>query len=347
MSFRFLFSFFVFVVASCLAAPLPKGAPLSSREWEQCERFIQKKAKDYFSDHVFSIAANDELPCPIQKDPKTGALFIHLKGRKGAFIGQGANKVVTKSILYGKKPRIVARCESSQDGKLESSVLERMHDLRGVVQSIAYIPLSDRSSEIFLEYYPCGSLDRVAQGSIQIRDADVFSIMKDLIIGLKGMHDRGYIHRDIKRANIYLYREKGKLHGILGDLGLCLNITLFPDKRIAVPNPNCSPEVLLKKNSEIDRRKAETYSLGTIFYLIIFQKSCRWCSIPQGDLPQETAEKKRARYQRIERAYQKEAQKIHRMPNGVRKRAALLMLKMMAPDPAQRISLDAALRELP
>lgn len=101
MTLRRTCFFLLLIYTTCFSYDLPKEAPLSTHEWAMCEHFIQTQAEAYFSDRLFCIPTSPTLPCPITKDPKTGSIFIHLKGREGALIGRGSHKLVTKSMVSG------------------------------------------------------------------------------------------------------------------------------------------------------------------------------------------------------------------------------------------------------
>jgi len=161
------------------------------------------------------------------------------------------------------------------------------------------------------------------------------------------MHEQGYLHRDIKRGNVFIHRENGTVKAVLGDLGLAFPIDTHPEWRIAVPDENCSPEVLLKNYEEIDRRKAETYSLGIVFYIMLFHEKPTWHNIIHQDhlsqVPQST---RRKRYQEIQNLYEDEAKLVSQTRKGVRSKAVQITFKMLHPDPLQRISLASALNEI-
>lgn len=346
MLLRIVCSFFLLSTCFCWTYPLPEGAPLSSDEWAMCEKFIAKKAEGYFSRGIFSIPAGPDLPCPIEKDRKTGYLFINLKDKEGAHIGRGSHKVVSKSILYGEKPCLVARCEIDQAGTWEAKVLEDMRHQRGIIHCFSYIPLTDHSCELFLEYFNCGSYSTRGR-KFSLQDTELLSIMNDLIIGLKGMHEKGYIHRDIKRENIFLHRTEGKVKAALGDLGLALEMNKDLERHIAVPDQNCPPEVLFKAYPEIDRRKSEVYSLGVIFYLMLFQEPPTWGHlIHQSSLKTASQEKKMSRHRRFETLYSKELEESSLVTGGLRKEMVGITFKMLHPNPEKRISLSDALAQV-
>lgn len=346
MLFRSMFSLFFLCIHCCFALPLPEGAPLSLNEWALCEKFIAQKAEKFFEQGIFSMPAGPDLPCPIEKDQKTGHLYINLKGKEGAHIGRGSHKVVSKSILYGKKPCLVARCEIDQAGAWEAKVLEDMRHQHGVIHCFSYIPLTDHSCELFLEYFNCGSYTTSGR-KFSLQDVEILSIMNDLITGLKGMHERGYIHRDIKRENVFLHRTAGKVRAALGDLGLALEINKDPERHVAVPDQNCPPEVLLKPYPNIDRRKSEVYSLGVIFYLMLFQTPPKWSHIiHQADLKTSAQEQNTRRYRRFESLYFEQLEKRLLPLTGLKRELTKLTFTMLHPTPEKRISLNDALKEV-
>lgn len=339
--------FFFLVLSQCLfASPVPDGAPISSEEWNQCEQFIQKKAQTYFSKKIWLIKPQKGLPFPIEKDVTTGNIFIHLKGKEGAFIGKGSHKIVSKSILYNDKPCIVARCEIDQPGEYEAQVMDTMRGLRGVVQKYAYIKRSPKTSELYIQYCNMGCAQRILSGDLRIEDKDLLSLMEDLLVGLKGMHERGYIHRDLKRENIFLHSSKGKLHAMLGDLGFALQMDypLYPKKHICIPDPHCAPETLLRSNHMLDRSLAESYSLGVIFHILLFNQHPAWSRcIRQSTLPDFSEGKKRWIFQHITKLYHRRVEEVKSSEKGLRADVGALTMKMLQPDVDKRISVDTAL----
>jgi serine/threonine protein kinase len=331
----------------CLATTPPKGAPISSYEWALCEKFIQTKAHSFFSQGIYYIPKDTDRPYPIEKDQTTGFIYVHLKGNQGAFLGKGSYKLVTMSILYGNRPRLVARCETNQEGLREAQILSHFRNLRGVIQCISYIPSTKHSCTFFLDYYNCGALDAIVKKKIHIKDSEILPIMQDLLIGLKGIHDHGYIHRDIKIENIFLHREKKGLKAVLGDLGHVLEMDKELDSHITIHRPTCAPETLLFPNRNIDRKKAEIFSLGDVFYAVLFEKLPQWSPlIPVRDLESIPQEEKLMIYNCLTSSYRKRLERDCSTLKGIRKEAAVITFQMLNPNPLQRISLDEALDKI-
>jgi serine/threonine protein kinase len=341
-----LFILLLLLIQHSFSSELPRGAHLSTHEWQLCEEFIKNEAPTYFSRGISYIHPEKTHPCTIEQDPVTGAIYIHLKGKKGAFIGEGGYKKVTKSILYGEKPELVARCQGDHSLNREAKVLSKLRGTTGIVQLRSFIKRPHKKSTITLEYFNAGSLKYVQYGELTIKKRELLPIMRDLIIGLKSLHKAGYIHRDLHRGNVLFNREKGVLHAALTDFGLALKMKEDLNSRISVQDSVCAPEVLLKNTRHIDRKKAEAYSLGVLFYYMIFSKRPAWWDvIKQFDLWKFSHSKKVHLYQKIQSLYKKTISCIPQR-ESLRKDLALLTFKLLNPDPEKRMYLDAALSQI-
>ncbi len=115
---------------------------------------------------------------------------------------------------------------------------------------------------IAMEYLPGESLgDKIKAG---IEPAKALSYLKQMAMGLKFAHDKGFIHRDIKPENI-LFREDGS--PVITDFGVAraeLSDTRMTEVGTIIGTPHyMSPEqaqgIEIKSNSDI-------YSLGIVFY---------------------------------------------------------------------------------
>ena len=297
-------------------------ASLSEKEWKMCSRFIETHAKNYFNNEHFTIKPRNDLPCTIEKDRKTGAIFIHLKGRKGALLGKGSFKTVTKSILYGEKPITVARCEVKQPGDFEMKVLDRMKGALGVVQSYAYIKRSPKTCDIFLQYYNFGTLNKIEKGLLSIPTSNIISIMKELLIGLKNIHERGYFHGDIKPLNVFLDKHDGTIQAVLGDFGFAWQYEQISPSSYRIHTS--SGEVMTCSSEKANQKKwHDIYKLGKMFYLML--------------LPDEY--KKNS----VEPNCSNEA--LHTV-SGIKRRAAQLAMRMIQEGPYGEISLENALHEV-
>lgn len=323
----------------------PSEVHLSQEEWSECETFIQKESPSFFSQGVNRINAAAGHPYAIERDPSTDRVYVHLEGREGSVIGVGGFKRVTQSILYGEHPELVARCQGWNSLAHEAEILSKLHASRGIVHMKSFFSYPDGNTSLILEYYNSGSILDLGK-TLKISGKELLPIFKDLVVGLKSLHDAGYIHRDLHKGNVLFNRKGGVLHAGLMDFGFALGMDEKPDAKISIQGSSCGPEVLVKKNRDIDRRQFEAYSLGILLYYLLFQERPSWCeSIRLAQMKHPPASKKIHLYKAIQCGYKKESSRVKSL-EGIPKDLGLVTLRLLHPDPKKRIYLDTANREI-
>ena len=181
---------------------------------------------------------------------------------------------MTKSILYGPSPLVVARCEVKQPGDFEMKALDRMRGAPGVVQSYAHIKRSPKRCALFLQYYKHGTLRRVEKGVLQIPFSNIVLIMSELLDGLKTIHERGYFHGDIKPLNVFLDKREGAIHAVLGDFGFAWKYEQLSSTSYRIQT--ASGEVRICSAEEADKKRGrDLYKLGKMFYLMLLPDEYR------------------------------------------------------------------------
>ena len=338
--------FLVWCVGAVYASELPPQVHLSEQEWNECKQFIQTEGERLFSQGVNHISPGEGHPYLIQHDPQTGRTYVHLSERKDAVIGVGGFKRVTQSLLYGERPELVAQCQGWKSLAPEAEVLSKLENSPGVVHMQSFLHYPDGGDAVILEYYDAGSLATPKKKAPKFSERQLVSFFSDLMTGLKNLHDAGYIHRDLHRGNILFRRVQGELRAALTDFGLALRIDEEPHAGISVQVAATAPEVLLKGNGAVDRRRAESYALGTLLYYMMFRERPSWY-----DQPRLCRSKKRGAigkneaYRRILKQYSKTLSHVRSL-SGVKKELGLLVMQTLNPHPRKRIYLDVALRRL-
>ena len=95
-----------------------------------------------------------------------------------------------------------------------------------------------------------------------IKPETINSIIKQICLGLKEIHDAGITHRDLKPANIFIDEN---LRIKIGDFGSSTSSNYFTTQ-IGTPQ-YAAPELLDdKKLGDKFSNKVDIYSLGCIFY---------------------------------------------------------------------------------
>lgn len=144
-------------------------------------------------------------------------------------------------------------------------------------------------------------------------------ILRDIVAGLKFLHFRGIIHRDLKLSNILL-SETGQAK--IADFGLAV-ATEFSDsdsrERTICGTPNyLAPEILNKKNYG---RGADIWSLGCLLYSFLTGRP----PFDSPDLPQTFDKVKRLDYQ---------------IPDHLSPTARDLISRLLSGDPINRPTFD-------
>jgi hypothetical protein len=114
-----------------------------------------------------------------------------------------------------------------------------------------------------LTYADGGSLaDRIKAGPMEI--ADVVKIVGQVGSGLKQLHARGVLHRDVKPANVLFRTDPAGDRAMLGDLGLGKSLETVSQLTMPGGTPAyVAPEQVM--GDRLDHR-ADLYSLGAVAY---------------------------------------------------------------------------------
>ena len=116
---------------------------------------------------------------------------------------------------------------------------------------------------LVLTYADGGSLaDKIKAGPLEI--ADVVDIVTQVGSGLKQLHARGVLHRDVKPANVLFHKEPEGDRAMLGDLGLGKSLETVSQLTMPGGTPAyVAPEQVM--GDRLDHR-ADLYSLGAVSY---------------------------------------------------------------------------------
>ncbi|HEY0471039.1 MAG TPA: serine/threonine-protein kinase [Kribbella sp.] len=116
---------------------------------------------------------------------------------------------------------------------------------------------------LVLTYADGGSLaDRIKAGPLEI--ADVVDVITQVGSGLKQLHARGVLHRDVKPANVLFRKDPDGDRAMLGDLGLGKSLETVSQLTLPGGTPAyVAPEQVM--GERLDQR-ADLYSLGAVTY---------------------------------------------------------------------------------
>ncbi len=227
---------------------------------------------------IFLKTATKLIRTIIKVESKKYLLLTSTFRRGDRLLGKGRFKKAKLAIdLETSKRYVVAACK--KDGLSErgrNSLLREigaMESLKGK-KNIIQIEESVESSEkyyIFMEYCEQGSLSTALMGQ-PLTLQEQLKVACDCAAGLANMHEAGFLHRDIKPGNIFLYLEEGKLAAKIGDLGRigkeneenwrCLIRGDWNDPQEGASNED---DILTKET-----RAGDVWSLGLVFYVLFY-----------------------------------------------------------------------------
>ncbi|CAD8150933.1 unnamed protein product [Paramecium pentaurelia] len=129
---------------------------------------------------------------------------------------------------------------------------------------------SDNSYLIVLEYLKGGSLSQCLKYCRLTLD-EIEIILKQILETICYLHDKGFVHRDIKPDNI-LFCALGQFSNLkLIDFGISCKITdLEQDSQMNIGTPGyMAPEIINGSNNKKITQKIDVFSCGAILYYML------------------------------------------------------------------------------
>lgn len=200
--------------------------------------------------------------------------------------GHELRRSPTKNQVYAvKKSRHSYHGPKDRDLKLrEARILQALSHAEHVVH---YIDNWEHNFHLYIqtEYCEEGTLEKflgnVGRGG-RLDDFRIFKILQDLSLGLKEIHDAGFMHLDMKPANILINFE-GALK--IGDFGLAQACSASSSVDIEGDREYMAPEMLKGQVGQ----PADVFSLGLITLeaaanVVLPDNGPTWIALRSGDL---------------------------------------------------------------
>ncbi|KAM5237876.1 inactive serine/threonine-protein kinase PLK5 [Ctenodactylus gundi] len=261
------------------------------------------------------------------RDPGSGRVY-----RRGKLIGKGAfsrcYKLIDLSTSAIFALKVVPRRGSSWAGRLsprgkverEIALHSRLRH-RNIVAFHGHFTDRDHVYMV-LEYCSRQSLAHVLKVRQTLTEPEVRYYLRGIVSGLRYLHQRSIVHRDLKLSNFFLnYNMEVKI----GDLGLAARVGPGGAcHRVLCGTPSfLAPEVVSRKGHTC---QSDVWALGCIMYTVLT------------GTPPFTAALLSEMYQNIRSGHYPEP--THLSPN-----ARHLIARLLAPNPAERPSLDLLLQD--
>lgn len=192
-------------------------------------------------------------------------------------IGVGAFSKVYKvkrkidnEIYALKQVNLSTLSEKEKDNAFtEIKILSCIDNPHIIAYKDSFIDKKTNTLYLIMEYAAYGDLDhQIAQhikNRVYFSEKEILNIITQILIGLKGLHEKKILHRDLKAANIFICDKNLSLLKI-GDLNVSKFVTTFTMKITQTGTPYyASPEVWNNKPYDY---KSDIWSLGCLFYEI-------------------------------------------------------------------------------
>ena len=155
-------------------------------------------------------------------------------------------------------------CQVGENRKfLEGEIMKDL-DHPNIVKSFEVFE-NDENYFISQEYISgCNLRQYLKKNDKPLTEEMIATIMKQLLLALNYLHDKGIVHRDIKPDNIFISTEK-KFHLKLGDFGCALHKSDLNSSTVAGTLTYMPPETFL---SEMDE-KVDIWSCGVVLYVLL------------------------------------------------------------------------------
>ncbi|XP_053361823.1 serine/threonine-protein kinase PLK3 isoform X1 [Clarias gariepinus] len=255
-------------------------------------------------------------------DPKTGRTYS--KGKllgKGGFARCYEMTDISSNKMYAVKVIPQSRVSKPhQRDKITNEIeLHRTLQHKHVVKFSHHFEDQD-NIYIFLELCSRKSLAHIWKARHTLTDPEVRYYLRQIISGLKYLHNKGILHRDLKLGNFFV-NENMELR--LGDFGLAAKLeTVEQRKKTICGTPNyLAPEVL---NRQGHGTESDVWSLGCVMYTLL-------CGNP----PFETLD--------LKETYKCIKEVKYTLPPSLSAAAQKLISGILQKDPSDRLTLDQIL----
>ncbi|XP_036453249.1 serine/threonine-protein kinase PLK3 isoform X1 [Colossoma macropomum] len=255
-------------------------------------------------------------------DPKTGKSYS-----KGKLLGKGGfARCYEMTDLANNKMYAVKVIPQSRVSKPhQRDKITNEIELHKTLQHKHVVKFSHHFEDqdniyIFLELCSRKSLAHIWKARHTLMDPEVRYYLRQIISGLKYLHNKGILHRDLKLGNFFV-NENMELR--LGDFGLAAKLeTVEQRKKTICGTPNyLAPEVL---NRQGHGTESDVWSLGCVMYTLL-------CGNP----PFETLD--------LKETYKCIKEVRYSLPPSLSPAAQKLIAAILQKNPSDRLTLDQIL----
>ncbi|KAM9106626.1 inactive serine/threonine-protein kinase PLK5 [Megaptera novaeangliae] len=260
------------------------------------------------------------------RDPSSGRVY-----RRGKLIGKGAfsrcYKLTDMSTSSVFALKVVPHGGGGAGRLCPSDKVEREIALHSCLRHRNIVAFHGHFADrdhvyMVLEYCSRQSLAHVLEARQTLTEPEVRYYLRGLVSGLRYLHQRRIVHRDLKLSNFFLNKN---MEVKIGDLGLATRVGPGGRcHRVLCGTPNfLAPEVVSRNGHSC---QSDIWALGCVMYMVL-TGAPPFVAAPLSEMYQNIRD---GRY----------PEPAHLSPN-----ARHLIARLLAPNPAERPSLDHLLQD--
>eukprot|EP01065_Artemidia_motanka_P010806 TRINITY_DN15793_c0_g1_i1.p1 TRINITY_DN15793_c0_g1~~TRINITY_DN15793_c0_g1_i1.p1 ORF type:complete len:1277 (+),score=391.77 TRINITY_DN15793_c0_g1_i1:54-3833(+) len=196
----------------------------------------------------------------------------HVPWERGRVLGQGTSGKVMEATVKLTGGKMAVKSIPLGSSEREEAVLQEVQVMASLEhENIIHYFYTERTEDellIFMEFAQDGALSgKIPRGGMSAQDAAGY--MEDILRGLQYLHQKGFVHRDIKVANVLLSRGVAKLT----DFGTAVNIGATGGGGVAGTIQYMAPEVLNAGEGSLPEKPSDIWSVGCLLMEICTCKS--------------------------------------------------------------------------
>ncbi len=245
---------------------------------------VSEEKKEYLSRKTSGVAFS------FLSSPEKGYFILSSRSESSSLHIKSEHKnlktalVVPYSSCDAPNKILVSSFFSQNSDEVENEV-SIARKFSGRIGHIAYFDLltlkndSRTLAKMYMGEFP-HTFETIMDKSLFLSTSQITSLLCHVASGLDQMHKEGYIHGDLKPANVLFSFDP--LEAVLCDYGYSCSVQEpnLPIKEGFYPSAShTAPELLGKSNFSGDLTKAESFAFGLLCYQILEQFTPHWCSI--------------------------------------------------------------------
>ncbi|MCE5294169.1 MAG: serine/threonine-protein kinase [Chlamydiales bacterium] len=256
---------------------------ISASQYAALTKFINTKTNGKiarYNKHTYGLSHT------IEYDAETDKYFIVLEGA-GVYLDRGMKKVVSKALCVdGYNTSIVARAEQTQEMNRELAITKEFQGRPGLFKTLGICHHQNFDTQyhtIYSKLYQPGSLQKIFQKNYKLTFYETVRIARNIAKGLKTLHAKGVVHRDLGIKNYLINIPKGKpgrrkIVACIADFGRAeLAKNIIPDARVQGNTTYMAPEGHFYQNLTKDSyAPLDIFALGCVFYRLYYGKKAPW-----------------------------------------------------------------------